>query len=116
VPLGDFCVGIYCDPTIGIVRTPTECPTACEAACDPNSGCQKCPGSRFTPEVKAAVGIGAGAIAGIAIGGAAAVGLGVFGGKKGFDAYMRNRNNMSGAQSNPMYTDSGRTGQNPFYA
>ena len=59
--------------------------------------------------------IGAGVIAAIAIGGAAAVGLGVFGGKKGYDVWQKNRNQMSGASSNPMYNDSGRTGQNPFY-
>lgn len=101
---------------MGIVKIPTECPSACQASCDPQSGCQQCPGSRWTPAIKAAVGVSAGAIAGIAVGGAAAVGLGVFGGKKGYDAYMRNKSNMSGAQANPMYTDSGRTGQNPFYA
>jgi hypothetical protein len=59
--------------------------------------------------------IGAGVIAAIAIGAAAAVGLGLFGGKKGYDAWIKNKNSMSGASSNPMYNDSGRTGQNPFY-
>ena len=29
---------------------------------------------------------------------------------------MRNKNNFSGAQSNPMYNDSGRSGVNPFHA
>ena len=64
VPAGDYCIGILCDPKIGIVKTPTPCPSACEAACDPLSGCQKCPGDRFTAEIKIAVGVGAGAIAG----------------------------------------------------
>jgi hypothetical protein len=115
VPAGDFCVGIYCDPIVGIVKNPTNCPSSCEAACDPNSGCQKCPGSRWTPDVKAAVGIGAGVIAGIAIGGAAFLALSVFGGKKGYDAYVRNKNEMNGVQNNPLYDDDGRKGFNPFY-
>jgi len=66
-------------------------------------------------EVIIGVSVGAGAIAGIAVGAAALVGLGVFGGKKGYDAYMKNKNNLDGAQSNPMYNDSGRSGQNPMY-
>ena len=64
LPAGDFCTGIVCDAQLGIIKTPTPCPSACEAACDPQSGCQKCPGSRFTTEIKIAIGIGAGAIAG----------------------------------------------------
>ena len=69
----------------------------------------------LTDAEKGAV-IGAGAIAGIAIGAAAFAAIVAFTGKKGYDAYMRNKNNMSAAQSNPMYTDNGRSGQNPFYA
>ena len=65
--------------------------------------------------VAQASGVGAGVIAAIAIGGAAFAGAAIFGGKKGYDAYKKHRNNMSGAQSNPMYNDSGRSGQNPMY-
>ena len=59
--------------------------------------------------------LGTAAIVGIAVGGAALAVIGIIGGKKGYDAYMKNRSNMSGAQSNPMYNDTGRTGNNPFY-
>jgi hypothetical protein len=59
--------------------------------------------------------IGAGVIAAIAIGAAVAVSLGAFGGKKGYDAYVRNKNQMNGVQDNPLYDDDGRKGFNPFY-
>nr|BAJ99779.1 predicted protein [Hordeum vulgare subsp. vulgare] len=59
--------------------------------------------------------LGTAAIVGIAVGGAALAVIGVVGGKKGYDAYMKHKTNMSGAQSNPMYNDTGRTGNNPFY-
>jgi len=60
-------------------------------------------------------GIGAGVIGGIAAGAAAFAAVGAFGAKKGYDAYIRNKNNMHGAQANPMYSDNGRTGNNPMY-
>jgi hypothetical protein len=65
--------------------------------------------------IEEAAGVGAGVIAGIAIGAAAFIVLSAIGGKKGYDAYMAHKNNMNGAQNNPMYTDNGRTGNNPFY-
>ena len=67
-------------------------------------------------EVIVGASIGAGVIAAIAIGAAAFVVVGSIAGKKGYDAYMKNKGQMSGASSNPMYNDGGRTGQNPFYS
>jgi len=64
----------------------------------------------------AAVGIGAGVLAAIII--AAVVVLaavGIFGGKKGYDVWLANRGKMQGANTNPLYTDKGLTGQNPLY-
>jgi len=63
-----------------------------------------------------ATGLGAGAVAGIVIGvvGVAAV-LGVLGGKKGYDIWLKHRANMQGANTNPLYTHNGLSGSNPMY-
>jgi len=63
-----------------------------------------------------AAGIAAGVLAAIIIGAIAVCAiLGAIGGKKGYDIYMRNRNNMTGANTNPLYTDNGLSGTNPMY-
>jgi len=115
VPAGNLCLGIYCDPKIGIVKLPTTCPSACESVCDPTSGCQQCPGSRFTTTVKTAVGISAGVIGGIVAAGAVAAALVGFGGKKGYDHWAKKTTDITSAHTNPMYTDDGATGVNPMY-
>jgi hypothetical protein len=61
-------------------------------------------------------GLGAGVIGGIVAGAAAFVVVGAVSGKKGYDAYLRHKNNMNGAATNPLYKDNGLTGTNPFYA
>lgn len=67
-------------------------------------------------KIVVAVGIGAGAIAGIVIAAVVVCAIvGAVGGKKGYDAWMRNRNNLQGAVSSPIYTDSGLTGTNPLH-
>jgi hypothetical protein len=66
VPQGNKCLGIYCDKIAGIVKTPTICPSAC-SGCDEQLGCTNCPGSSEVLSTAAAVGIGAGATAGIVI-------------------------------------------------
>ncbi len=43
VPQGNMCLGIYCDPKLGITKVPVICPTAC-SGCNPSSGCRNCPG------------------------------------------------------------------------
>lgn len=114
VPAGNLCLGIYCDPKIGIVELPTKCPSACESTCDPQTGCQKCPGSGFTTTVKAAVGVSAGLIGGVIAGVVGAALLGI-GGKKGYDVWSKQTVDISSAQTNPMYTDEGLHGVNPMY-
>jgi hypothetical protein len=42
--------------------------------------------------------------------------LGILGGKKGYDVWVKHRNNMSGASTNPLYNDSGLSGTNPTYS
>jgi len=61
-------------------------------------------------------GISAGAVAGIVIGALAIGGFITFGGKKGYDFYKKRKENITGAHSNPLYADQGRTGTNPLYS
>jgi hypothetical protein len=62
-----------------------------------------------------AAGLGGGVIAAIVIGAVVAAVVAVVSGKKGYDVWVKHRNNMQGAQANPMYEDSGRSGNNPFF-
>jgi len=93
---------------------------SCEATQDPpcsssNQVTGSCPSTfwdNLTPTEK---GLSVGAIAGIVI--ASIIGLVIFvtGGKKGYDYYMSKRGNLDMAAKNPLYTDNGRSGNNPFY-
>ncbi len=50
--------------------------------------------------------ISAGALAGIVVGAVAIVGLvGGFGGKKGYDIYIKKRGELAGASDNPLYKE-----------
>jgi hypothetical protein len=42
--------------------------------------------------------------------------VGLLGGKKGYDVWLKHRNNMQGASTNPLYNDNGLTGTNPMYS
>jgi len=60
--------------------------------------------------------LGAGAVAGIAIGAAVAAALLIFGGKKGYDVWLSHGGGFSGgANVNPLYAASPNTGNNPLY-
>lgn len=63
----------------------------------------------------AAIGVGAGAIAAIVIGAVAFLGVTFFGGKKGYDAYLRLHNGMEKAQENPLYESNAIEAENPLY-
>jgi len=83
--------------------------------------CQVCNGDGstclFGLSTGQAIGISAGLLAVIII--AAVVvcaALGIFGGKKGYDIWLNHKNNMQGANTNPLYNDRGLTGTNPLYA
>jgi len=41
--------------------------------------------------------------------------IGLLAGKKGYDIYLRNKNNMTGANTSPLYTADGLTGTNALY-
>jgi len=63
-----------------------------------------------------AIGLSAGLLAVIII--AAVVvcaALGIFGGKKGYDIWLKNRPNMQTAAKSPIYEDGGLSGTNPLF-
>jgi len=60
-------------------------------------------------------GLSAGVIAAIVIAVVAAAVIAAISGKKGYDVWAKHKMNMQGAQSNPMYHDPGRSGNNPFF-
>jgi hypothetical protein len=68
----------------------------------------------LSPAEQGAV-IGSAALAGIIIGAGAFLVLGGFGGKKAYDIWMSNSNKIEGANDNPLYEESGRSGHNPLY-
>jgi hypothetical protein len=47
---------------------------------------------------------------------AVCVALGIFGGKKGYDIWLRNQNAMGGAQKSPLYSDGNRSGTSALYS
>jgi len=63
----------------------------------------------------AAIGLSAGILATIIIVPTAAIIACIVGSKKGYDYYKKRAENMNAANSNPLYNDEGRTGQNPFH-
>jgi fibro-slime domain-containing protein len=109
----NICLGEYCDPTVGIIQIPTQCPTGCQGCVASEGGCIGCPGS-FNTIAQVATGIGAGIIAGIVIAAVVALVLAALGGKKGYDLYLKYHQNLDTAQDNPLYNDGGLSGVNPL--
>jgi hypothetical protein len=119
--LGD-CYAALCNDGSGLINVTQTDNLGCYLDLQPDATIDECGVCRgdgttcgFPLTVAEAAGIGAAVIGGIAAGAAAFVAVGAFGAKKGYDAYMRNKNNMNGAQANPFYNDAGRTGQSPLY-
>jgi hypothetical protein len=115
LPASNKCLAFFCDPIYGILNQTTTCPSACAAGCDPVKGCNSCPGAGFTVVEKVATGIGAGVIAAIVIGIVAALVIASIASKKGYDVYMKHKNAIQGANTNPLYNDEGRAGTNPLF-
>ncbi|KYR02339.1 PA14 domain-containing protein [Tieghemostelium lacteum] len=66
--------------------------------------------------VKAGVAVGAAAIAGIVIGGAAALALAAFGGQKGYQAWKNmKQSKMAVSADNPLYSPNPNSSENPLY-
>jgi len=115
LPAGNKCLGVYCDPVVGIITTATKCPSACAAGCDPVQGCLACPTDEPPLSVAQAAGIGAGAIAGVVIGVAAGVAALSYAGKKGYEKMVKNKVSQSAVNDNPLYEKSDANTENPMF-
>jgi hypothetical protein len=133
---GDLCTNDGCSSFVGCTYVPVECPASGDcsiAQCNPVSGCylEAIPGRNLdkcgvcdgdgstcgeTLSTAAVAGLSAGILAVIIIAAVAVcVALGIFGGKKGYDIWMRNQGGMGGAHKNPLYKDHGLSGTNPLH-
>lgn len=78
--------------------------------------CGKCVDDGPCDNIVAIATISGGVVAGIIIAGVAVfAAIGTISGRAGYLAYMKNKNNMSNAQSSPLYQDNGLSGTSPFY-
>jgi len=82
--------------------------------------CHVCNGDGST----CAVGLSTGQVVGISAGLLAVIiiaaiivlaAIGIFGGKKGYDVWLKHRGNMATAQTSPIYVDGGLSGTNALY-
>lgn len=142
---GDVCTSDVCNSVTGCDYIPRECATepdiaaklgdCYEAKCDSNTtdGCylQQVTGTQVDDcgyckdsgnvcilglDTEEAAAVGGGILAAIIIGSVAlCAALGAFSSKVGYDLWMKHRNTMTGANSNPLYTSNGMEGNNPFY-
>jgi len=83
--------------------------------------CRVCNGDgstcRLDLNTEEVIGISAGLLAVIIIASViVCAAVGIFGGKKGYDIWLNHKNNMQGANTNPLYKDDGMTGTNPLYS
>jgi len=137
LPNATACTNLTCDPVQGC---PTElidydCAkygnlslyigTCHVAACNESTGCYLatvegqavdrcgyCANLNICVLIPALTG---GAIAGIAVGGAAAAAIAAFAGKKGYDYFAANQAAAGAVQNNPMYTSNTANADNPMY-
>jgi hypothetical protein len=133
----NLCTNDGCLDYLGCTFQPVECSAAgnCSVAlCDPSRGCYLealpghaldkcgvCDGNGSTCggqlSTAAVAGLSAGILALIIIAAVAVcVALGIFGGKKGYDIWLRNQNGMGGAQKSPLYQDNNLSGTSPLYS
>ncbi|EGG19218.1 hypothetical protein DFA_02466 [Cavenderia fasciculata] len=126
-PIGDDLCNIpSCNKTIGCLVTPKTCVAEddeCQRAyCDADTGdCvtknrSPTPFNCLSDAAKGGI-ISSAAIAGIAIGGAVALGLAAFAGKKGYDYWKDHKDSkMTSVNANPLYENNVRgAGENPLF-
>jgi hypothetical protein len=98
------CFNSYCDS--GLQKCVVQKRTPWTAAC----------GAAYLTAAQRAGAISAGVIAGVVIAAVVFAALAGFGGKKGYDAWVRMRDErIGGAQGNPMYAPPKTSGTNAMY-
>eukprot|EP01118_Nematostelium_gracile_P006191 TRINITY_DN1992_c0_g1_i2.p1 TRINITY_DN1992_c0_g1~~TRINITY_DN1992_c0_g1_i2.p1 ORF type:complete len:749 (+),score=162.65 TRINITY_DN1992_c0_g1_i2:89-2335(+) len=111
--MGD-CYNALCDPVDGcyLQQLPNTIIDRCGICNGDGNSCAYIPLPSNVPIVVGGSLLAVIVIAAIVVAGA----LGIFGGKKGYDIWLAHRNNMTGAQTSPLYTDNGLSGQSPLYS
>ncbi|KYQ89654.1 PA14 domain-containing protein [Tieghemostelium lacteum] len=118
----DFCRTTVCTEPIGCVEFDRECvpenPRCQKGIC--NNETRECTSKDYDPApfiCSTAKVVSTSVIAGVSVAGAVALGLAIFGGKKGYDHWKETRGNtISMASSNPLYeANTSTNGENPLY-
>ncbi|KAK5584297.1 hypothetical protein RB653_005905 [Dictyostelium firmibasis] len=122
---GAFCLISQCDERLGCIVFERQCVSndrkckagVCVNGTDSDSG--ECRSVNYDPlpfVCQTAAVISTAVIAGVTVAGAVALGVFLYGGKKGYDYWQENKSRgMTGASNNPMYKESENAGQNPLY-
>ncbi|EGG23347.1 PA14 domain-containing protein [Cavenderia fasciculata] len=117
----DFCLEGYCDDRLGCLKIERQCtpgrPNCQVGVCNNETAeCEYHDRDPYPFACKTAAVVSVGVIAGVVVAGAVALGVAVFGGKKGYDYWKEHRENkISAATSNPLYETKPGTGENPLY-
>ncbi|KAF2072260.1 hypothetical protein CYY_006414 [Polysphondylium violaceum] len=117
-----FCLIYECDENAGCISYDKPCVaenSRCKQGYCDNST-MECKTKDYDPQpfiCKTAAVVSTAVIAGVTVAGAVALGLAIFGGKKGYDYWKESRGaNFSSSNSNPLYVQNPNGGENPLYA
>jgi len=130
----NLCVGDICQDSASVANSCLYFPKGCAinnpggvncwtAACDLVNGCTTtqrtdnqaaCAFLLLPPATQAGI-LSGGVIAAIVIAIVVALLISIFGAKKGYDYWKKQQNKMGVVQSNPLYDEALKTGENPLY-
>eukprot|EP01132_Coremiostelium_polycephalum_P001200 gene1200-1513_t len=117
-----FCIESQCDEASGCLYFEKRCvadnPRCQKGICSNETA--SCESKDYDPKpfiCKTAAVVSTAVIAGVTVAGAVALGIAIFGGKKGYDYWKESRNNkISVSNSNPLYEQNANAGgENPLY-
>ncbi|KAK5583879.1 hypothetical protein RB653_005483 [Dictyostelium firmibasis] len=123
---GAFCLISECDERLGCITYNRQCPSddsRCQAGIcvngtsdEPEGRCRSVDYDPLPFVCQTAAVVSTAVVAGVTVAGAIALGIFLYGGKKGYDYWQDNKSKgLTGASSNPLYKESDNAGQNPFY-
>ncbi|KAK5577056.1 hypothetical protein RB653_001993 [Dictyostelium firmibasis] len=120
-----FCIVAECDETVGCISFERRCASSdpkckvgvCVNGTTPEDG--ECESVNYDPKpfvCQTAAVVSTAVIAGVTVAGAVALGVFIYGGKRGYDYWKESRSiSMSSAVTSPMYVPSANAAENPLY-
>ncbi|KAM9980835.1 hypothetical protein ACTFIY_003151 [Dictyostelium cf. discoideum] len=120
-----FCIVAECDETVGCIAFERRCASSnpkckagiCVNGTTPEEG--ECESVNYDPKpfiCQTGAIVSTAVIAGVTVAGAVALGIFIYGGKRGYDYWKESRSiSMSSAVSSPMYVPSANASENPLY-